>query len=94
MPAGWFGPEVQPLLHSLVRHISTSIVVGRKILQVQKTEDWALLNTLSEIHARESKAIAELSTKLRLAPDARYSPERVKTMKGQAATPNRPWAAH
>jgi hypothetical protein len=91
MPAGWFGPECQPILRCLVSHIVTTQVLAVEIVKAREAEDWDKLNQLTNIHEREGRSIADLSTKLRLTPRSKTSVERAANLRQVPPPPIRPW---
>lgn len=77
MPAGFFTAERLPLLENLARHIVLSDLVSEELKQfnAESLGDSAKLakfRRLARLHLKQSKAVALLSTKLRLTPQARY----------------------
>lgn len=91
MPDGWFGPEVQPLLRTLCMHMATSRWLERRIAEHQHDENLDKLDQCTEMLARESKIIGELSSKLRLTPKSKWGQEQAST-KQALAPKRRPWA--
>jgi hypothetical protein len=72
--ADYFIPGSLPLLSQLVRHVDTADVLAKAInsMAPRLEDDLPLANKLMGMAARESAAIAMLSTKLRLAQSARF----------------------
>ena len=72
MPADWFPRETHPVLSQLCRHIVNARRVSQLIDAELKAEQLNLkmFDDLSRLQARESGAIASLSTKLRLTQQA------------------------
>ena len=72
MPADWFPRETHPVLAQLCRHIVNARRVSQLIDAELKAEQLNLkmFDDLSRMQARESGAIASLSTKLRLTQQA------------------------
>ena len=78
----WFPAETHPLLAALVAHIETFELLEREFRGLDKvdTDDrLSWLDRLSRLRDRESRAIATLSTKLRLTNQARYTPKAAGT---------------
>jgi hypothetical protein len=66
-------------------------IVAEKLAKARASgEDLKRLDYLTEIHARSSKTIADLSTKLRLTPRSRYSQEQSSHRQRLGST-TRPW---
>jgi hypothetical protein len=92
MPADYFIAGSWPLLVAYCRHVDTSNVLAGLINAIDPArlatdEVLARYGRLTEMAARETKAIASLSTKLRLAQSNRYD-----SKKRIATTPAIPWA--
>jgi hypothetical protein len=90
MPTGYFGPENEHLLRALCSHVVAAELCARELATACNNEDMEKVDTLSAIHARESKTIADLSTKLRLTPRSRYSQEEASHRQRLNST-TRPW---
>ena len=91
MPANHFGPENAHLLRMLCSHAITAEVVADKLAKAQANgEDLEKVDLLAGIHCRSSKAIADLSTKLKLTPRSRYSQEKASHHQHLSST-TRPW---
>jgi hypothetical protein len=81
-PADWFSPETHPMLAALVAHIETFELLEREFRGLDKVdtaERLVWLDRLSKLRERESRAIATLSTKLRLTNQSRYTPKAAGT---------------
>jgi hypothetical protein len=70
-PAGWFMPEVFPLLVQLVRHVSISKMVGEALAEVDSKTigdhaGFQRFEKLRRMHQAEGRAITTLATKLRI----------------------------
>jgi hypothetical protein len=72
MPVDFFIAGSLPLLACYVRHVDAASVIARLIHETNPERDLARYSKLSEMAARETKAICSLSTKLRLAPSNRF----------------------
>jgi hypothetical protein len=91
MPINHFGPENQHLLRMLCSHAITAEVVADKLAKARASgEDLKKVDLLSGIHARSSKAIADLSTKLKLTPRSKMSQEKASHQQ-RLASQVRPW---
>jgi hypothetical protein len=90
MPQNHFGPENEHLLRMLCSAVATSAVVGKQLATARDANDLEKVDTLSEIFARQSKVIADLSTKLKLTPRSRYSQEQASHLQ-RLAPQTRPW---
>lgn len=91
-PADWFPPETHPMLAALVAHIETFELLEREFRgldRVDTLERVSWLDRLSRLRDRESRAIATLSTKLRLTNQARYTPKAAGTAAKRAGPA--PW---
>jgi hypothetical protein len=91
-PAEWFGPETHPMLAALVAHVETFELLEREFRGLEKVDTadrLAWLDRLSKLRDRESRAIATLSTKLRLTNQSRYTPKAAAT--ASRRTSPAPW---
>jgi hypothetical protein len=96
----WFG-DTRPLLTELCAHIDFAAMLREGIEQVRaklaelplgSKEERAMSRQLASLlrsHGKQSAAIAHLSTKLRLTPQARQSARRADQIRARTAT--RPW---
>jgi len=96
----WFN-DVTPLLTELVAHIDYARMIAGAIEQVRarlaeveigSKEERSLSRQLASLlrsHGKQSSAIANLSTKLRLTPQARQSARRADQVRNR--TGPRPW---
>ena len=76
-PPGWWDAATLPLLAALVRHAETAELLQAQFDQLGDLASpaaLARLERLSSMRDREAKALASLSTKLRLTPQSRYEP--------------------
>lgn len=74
MPPGWFAPESHGLLIALCRHISNSRRIATLVAAELANDpqiNVANYDRLLRMQARQSSAIASLSTKLKLAQSTR-----------------------
>jgi hypothetical protein len=72
MPTDWLIAGSAPLLTAYVRHVATADLLARAINATDPDTDLPRYAKLTEMAARESKALCSLSTKLRLAPSNRF----------------------
>ncbi|MCB4365747.1 hypothetical protein KIH07_18580 [Hydrogenophaga taeniospiralis] len=92
-PVGWFTDESLPLLVALVAHVEGFEVLEREFRAVTDLADIDKLkwyDQLAKLRQRESAAIASLSTKLRLTPQSRYTPQSAATA-SQRRPGSAPW---
>ncbi len=76
-PPDWWDAATLPLLAALVAHVETLEAVQGQIGALGELSDpraLARLEQLARLRDREAKALASLSTKLRLTPQSRYEP--------------------
>lgn len=81
-PAGWFTDDTQPMLAALVAHIETFELLEREFRGVNSldtADKLGWLEKLARMRERESRAIASLSTKLRITQQSRYTPKAAST---------------
>lgn len=95
MPADWFRPEAFPVLTQLVRHTVAARRVSELIHQEENTSgtfdpDYYL--RLLRCLAQQSAAIGNLSVKLRLTPQSRYTPQGAGT-RTRGVAKRKPWEA-
>jgi hypothetical protein len=91
MPVNHFGPENAPLLRMLCSHAVTAEVVAEKLAKARASgEDLKKVDLLAGIHERSSKAIAYLSTKLKLTPRSKISQQKASHRVHLNST-TRPW---
>jgi hypothetical protein len=76
MPPGWFGPENEHLLRAPCCHMATADVLAAKLVPAREANDLERVDMLAAMHSRESKAVADLSTKMKLTPRSRMSQEK------------------
>jgi hypothetical protein len=96
LPVSFFSAETWVMLTALCRHSATADCIGARLALVRQTplEDDGMLpelDTLTKLHDRESRAIASLSTRLRLAPSARTSKTSAAVLARTATPYRRPW---
>jgi len=91
MPDHWFASSFH-LLRCLCAHVANEQVIARELAKARVKDDQKALRSLTVMHARETKAILELSKALRLPPRARFTQERSANLKALTpATATRPW---
>ena len=96
MTAGWFTPEVWPLLAQLCRHISISRLIGTVLAEINPSslndeKTFRRFEKLRRMHQAEGRAIATLATKLRITLHARYD-QRAAHLAAHSVPPGpRPW---
>ena len=90
-PADWFSAGSEIVLGQLCRHTVAADKIAQCIAKLEEAEDFdfALWRDMLAMQDRESARIAQLTTKLRLTPQARYTPKRAATQ-GRSAG-NAPW---
>lgn len=98
MPAAWFGRETQPLLTQYCRHVVRARRVAQLLQDMENPKpnkdgeipafDIALYNQVLIMQDRESRAIATLSTKMRIAQQSTYDKSQ---RKGSSTSGSRPW---
>ena len=66
-PADWFTPSTVPLLAQYCRHVVSAKRVAELIERQAKEMDLAMYDKLLQMQERESRAIATLATKMRIA---------------------------
>ncbi len=81
MPSDWFSRETWPLLESYCRHVVTARKVAEQIdhLSEEPTVPTDLMEKLLKMQQRESAAIANLGTKMRLTQQSRYNAKSADT---------------
>jgi len=91
-PADWFDAGSLPLLRALVGHIATLEQIEIQFAApLNLSEDGlSILDKLSRLRDRESRALASLSTKLRLTIQSRYTPQSAATAARGGGT-RKPW---
>jgi hypothetical protein len=93
-PSDWFAQDSLPMLVALVAHVETFELVEREFRGADdlSTVDKLLwMDRLSKLRERESRAIASLSTKLRLTNQSRYTPKAANTAAGRRQGGPAPW---
>lgn len=96
MPAEWFTPETRPVLVALCRHVVQADVIARQLEGM--AEEWLTsedglrrYDRLAAMLDREGRAVANLSTRLRLTPQSRYRPKTAGTAADAAGALKKPW---
>jgi len=89
--ADWFSPENYALLTTYCTHICSARLLAKLIdNEVQAgLPDLGKWDTLLRMHERESKAIMNLSTRMRISQHSAYDKERSR--KSSTQTDSRPW---
>jgi len=93
MPDGWFGPQVQPVLKCLVSHIATTEMLTRRIAAHRAKSNMEALARETLNLERESKAVGDLSTKLRLTPQTKWGNQEKASTAMLQSPKKRPWDA-
>jgi hypothetical protein len=101
LPHDWFGPEALPMLKELCRHLRYSDLVAAMIREALESDaaesnadnggGLAELVALLRAHGYQTERIANLSTKLRLTNQSRYSSARAADQHRRRAGGGRPW---
>jgi hypothetical protein len=69
-----------------------ALFLAEKVAEACDANDLTNLNQLSDMHVRESKAVGDLSTKLKLTKRTRMTPEKAAHQQRLNSTPGvRPW---
>jgi hypothetical protein len=101
LPYDWFRPEALPMLKELCRHVHYSDMLAGMIneaLESDAAEDTAdgggrlaELVALLRAHGYQTERIANLSTKLRLTNQSRFSSARAADQHRRRTGGKRPW---
>lgn len=88
---------LQQLLKEYCRHVATSLKLARMVeamerLEVMPADDLEDYDRLLKMRDRETKAIADKATKLRLTNQSRYTPQAAATA-AKKSTERKPWQA-
>ena len=88
--------SLQMLLKELVRHATSADRLTKLIEEVEKktefdSKDLEDLERLIRMRARETSAMADKATKLRLTNQSRYNTRTAGSRAKQAAEPRKPW---
>ena len=88
-----FDRGAQPLLANFCRHVVASRRIAQLIEQAESAEtfDVEAWNDLLKAQERQSARMEGLATKLRITPQARYTPQRAATVDGKATAARKPW---
>jgi hypothetical protein len=96
LPAEWFPREVHALLGAYCQHAATLKLLTKMVDEFQV--DWVSsdeglerYNRLLAMRERESRAMADKATKLRITNQARYTPQRAGT-NSRPGTERSPWS--
>lgn len=89
LPADWFPDETHPLLAQYCRHVVQSRRIAELIERASGDPDLAIsaYDRLLKMQERESRAIASLSTKMRISQQTTYD----KSRKKGTTVPRKPW---
>jgi hypothetical protein len=93
-PAGWITAGSAPVLAQLCRHVTAARRVAAWIARLEADDgefDGDLWLRLLARQEAEGRALAALATKLRLTPQARYTPKSAATAARPAPDGPRPW---
>jgi hypothetical protein len=88
MPPHWFGPETWPVLRELCFHVVTAKMVKQRLRSV--SDDFRAFRQMVLLCRHESKAIVELSQRLRITPSSRVNSRKAEREHRHGAT-KRPW---
>lgn len=98
-PADFFGSAVaQQLLKEYCRHVASAHKLSRMIDNLEKLDvltplDAASYEAMLKLRDRETKALGDKATKLRLTNQSRYTPQAASTAAKRAGTERKPWQA-
>lgn len=86
----------QQLLKEYCRHVVTAGKLSRMIDAIERMDiltptDGAAYETLLKLRDRETKALSDKATKLRLTNQSRYTPQAAATAAKKGATERKPW---
>lgn len=86
----------QQLLKEYCRHVVSAGKLSRMINSLEKqdvmtSDDLSDYDGLLKLRDRETKALADKATKLRLTNQSRYTPQAAGTAAKKAATERKPW---
>jgi len=89
-PADWFQPDTAPLLEA---YCNTVVEYRRasRALEATSPADIGTYRVMVEIATKLAKACSSLATKMRLTPQARYTPGAAATASKKAAVAAKPW---
>ena len=88
MAPNWFGPETWPVLRELCFHVVTAKLVKQRLQK--NSNDPKIFRQLILMCRGESKAITELSMRLRITPSTRVNSRQAEREHRHGAT-KRPW---
>lgn len=86
----------QQILKEYCRHVISAGKLGRMINTIEAMDiltptDGAAYETLLKLRDRETKALSDKATKLRLTNQSRYTPQAAATAAKKGATEAKPW---
>jgi phage terminase small subunit len=94
MPSGWFRAETHGLLATYCAHVANLQLIQNQLRVLRASSknpgDVLQLAALMKLHQEESKQIASLAVKLRLAPSARYDRRQAGIALRESGGP-KPW---
>ena len=85
---------LQQLLKEYCRHVETADRLSKQVdraTDVGSNLELSEIDTLLRMRDRETKALADKATKLRLTNQSRYTPQAAGTAAKKAATERKPW---
>ena len=94
LPSSWFGDENLHVLSALVAHIESFELIEREMrgaTDLGDTEKLTWYDKLSKLRERESRAVASMSTKLRITQQAKYSTRAAATAAERRPGKAAPW---
>lgn len=96
MPAGWFGEETAPLLEQYCVHVCRAKMLGQLVNELTTKTDRTsgetsrMLELMRQEH-RQSRLIASLATKMRIAQQSTYDKSARKRAKVPVSAVKPPW---
>jgi hypothetical protein len=90
MPDGFFNQANAYVLRALCSHIATADMVAAELATAREGDDMAKVDLLTKIQVGESRAVADLSTKLKLTPRSRMGQEKAAVREALNSS-TRPW---
>ena len=92
-PSDWWDQSSLPLLANLVRHLTTYDQICEQLerYDMGDVEKVDIVNKLLAMRDREGKAVASLSTKMRLTQQSKYEPQRAQHIAMRGGRVPKPW---
>jgi hypothetical protein len=90
-PVDWFAADSVPILTEYVRAAAMCNLLARQIEAAVAGGDAAEIKTALALRDVESRRAMSLATKLRLTPQARYTPKAADTANRKAGNGMKPW---